>query len=332
MNEENNKNQLSKYLKKTIKKWAIRILVLTSIVLILLFLAFAALDIVGDKVQEVWSSVAKIFKVNLEEGEYSGKITIDDEQVDKIIESMKELGIDLDDLQLMGDDADYNNPKVQQENREALQKYVRKFYEAQATTETIYLKEKSLFNWKEILKDKDSYGTVFVYRVNGDADNGQTAISKDNPGTALNYMRYDKLEAKAKTGNISSVRDYYSINDKGQLVIPYWTITSVNKKTNVKISLKHINYKSAISQYTTSMNFFFYLAMVSRNPEFVSAVADLVRTGEIHITVLENKTVIDETEKYYATQNYIVGPRKELGVDGEEILTPARRTTYKFSL
>lgn len=331
MNQENDENQISKYLKKTIKKWAIRILIPISISLILFLLVFASLDAVGDKLQEVGSAIADFFTIDLEEGEYLGRITINDEQVNKIIDNMKEIGVDLDDLQLMGDDANYNDPKVQEENREALAKYVKKFYEAQATTQTIYLKEGF---WKEWFKDKDTYGTVYVYRVNGDNDNGKTPISKDNQGNMLKYVKYDTLKnnwanKSVRVEDLKKVRQWYSINEEnGKLVIPYWTITN----GTVKIYLKEINYKSAISQYTTSMNFFFYLAMVTRNPEFVSAVADLVRSGEIHITVLENKTVIDETEKYYATQNYIVGPRKELGVDGEEILTPMRRTLYKLSV
>lgn len=311
MNEENNENQLSKYLKKKIMKWAIRILIPTFILVTLFLLTFAALDTVGNKLQEVGSAVAKIFEVNLKEGdEYLGKITINDEQVNKIIDTMKEIGVDLDDLQLMGDDADYNKPEVQQENREALKKYVRKFYEAQATTQTIYLKEGF---WKEWFKDKDTYGTVYVYRVNGDKDDGQTAISKDNPGKMLKYKSYDNLKKQAEAKDLD-VRNYYSINDKGQLIVPVWTTTSNFSDRNsvdpggTEIKLKPINYKNAISQYTTSMNFFFYLAMVTRNPEFVSAVADLVRTGEIHITILEKMNRKDETEIYQETKNTWRGP------------------------
>lgn len=344
MDEENNENQISKYMKKTIKKWAIRILIPVVAVGALILFTFASLDAVGDRLQELTNAVKDFFEVDLREGEYQGKIELKPGQVDQIIDAMDKIGVDLDDLQLMGDDVDYNDPKIKKLNREALRKYVKKFYEAQAITETIYLKEgflKELFkNIKELLNTEDAYGTVYLYRINGDDDNGQEPISKDNlrNRNMLKYKEYEKFKEMAeeakRMGNIDTIRKHYSIEpETGKLVIPYWTIVKVNDKLeSITVSLKHIDYKKNLAQYTTSMNFFFYLASVSRNPEFVSAVADLVKTGEIYLVVLENKNQTIEEEEYYETRNTMYGPRKVWGPYGERLEDIPARGPYKHQM
>lgn len=51
------------------------------------------------------------------------------------------------------------------------------------------------------------------------------------------------------------------------------------------------------------MNFFIYLTMVSQNPEFVSAVTDMVKNSRIELTIMDTKTVNVEEEKYSFTRN-----------------------------
>lgn len=97
--------------------------------------------------------------------------------------------------------------------------------------------------------------------------------------------------------------DKFSINDNGEIVLPGWTRT-VTEKNGRKVSdvtimnLKTIDYRNVVSQYTTSMNFFLYLAMISQNPEFVAAVTDLVKQSKIELTVLETEITDIETTEY----------------------------------
>lgn len=103
----------------------------------------------------------------------------------------------------------------------------------------------------------------------------------------------------------ADITKYFSIDENGKLVIPEVTHTIIKKNGSIisdttYVYLQRIDYKSAVSQYTTSMNFFLYLTMISQNPEFVSAVADLVKQSEIRLTIMDNTTttVSKETLTY----------------------------------
>ena len=69
-----------------------------------------------------------------------------------------------------------------------------------------------------------------------------------------------KEEADKNTDSaLKKIKNNYSIDEEGKLVIAQWTKTEkTGKADEVIISLKHIDYKSAISQYSTPMNFFIY--------------------------------------------------------------------------
>ncbi|MGN1269535.1 MAG: hypothetical protein ACI4UU_01520 [Clostridia bacterium] len=292
------------------------------IILIIALASFvhSTYDTIANKVQETTAKITEFYELD----KNTGIITIDDDQIDEIIDAMEEIGIDLDELNLMGD-VDYTDPEIEKENREALRKYVRKFYEAQASTQTVYPKP----DWLDkLFHIGDTYGSVYIHRTKGEQE-----IEPKSKETLLEYIPYAQIKQIAEGGtqrDIWEIRRYYSIDEQGKLVIPYWTTSEVNGVVqSVKISLKSIDYKNSISQYTTSMNFFFYLAMISRNPEFVSAVADMAKTAEIHLTIIDNENKQTETEKYYETKNWKIGPKDVYGPDGERLDDiPAERTIY----
>lgn len=222
----------------------------------------------------------------------TGEIIVDNNQIDTIINSIGEMGVDLDGLKLMGDKADYNDPEVEAKNKEASRKYIKKFYEAQVVTETLNYNKGSL-------PDK-TYGNVYVNRTNENATD-----SKDS--YKLTHIDYEKMKKMAEDGD-TNIRKYFSINDKGELVVAGWTHTVIKEdKTKVSdetnIVLKNINYKAAISQYTTPAQFFMCLAIVSQNPEFAAAVTDLVKDGKIDITLMDNVTKNVTTETYTCTEH-----------------------------
>lgn len=133
---------------------------------------------IGEAILSVVESVGEfftpVFSNDLE-------IKITDEALDAMIASVESMGVSLDDLHLMGEKADYNDPDVVEKNKKALRKYFKQFYEAQAVTQTLYPSPTLLQN----IGDK-IYGTVYVQRVAKDDKN----LSKVN---RLRYIPYDSM-------------------------------------------------------------------------------------------------------------------------------------------
>jgi len=112
-------------------------------------LLLGTFNAIGDAVMQfLENGLSNVFTVDGE-----GVIIINDEQIDALINSITELGVDIDGLKLMGD-VDYTNPDIQEENKKALRTYIRKFYEAQAVTQTL----NTMPSWisKDKLKKKGS--------------------------------------------------------------------------------------------------------------------------------------------------------------------------------
>lgn len=265
------------------------IAILIPIVVIIMIAAsvFSVFDTIGNTVQEVLSGIIDFFTFEKDaDGKVTdGAIVINDEQIEAIITAIESTGVDLDDLALMGD-IDYESEDLEAEKEKALKKYIKKFYEAQAMTQTFYTNLDTIFDINK------TYGKIYVYRMN----EGDTK-------ELLTYMDYDEMVRYANNGNKGAIQDYFSVDAEGKLVIPYWTITTINGSSTVQIGLKSIDYKNSISQYTTPMNFFLYLGMITKNPEFVSAAVDLVKDSRIEITVLDTTNKSVETEVYTYTRN-----------------------------
>jgi len=260
-------------------------------------LLLGVFNAVGDTVQNIVDKIVDFFTIDSD-----GAIVINEEQVDTIINSISNLGVSIDGLKLLGD-VDYSNPDIQAENQKALRKYIKEFYEAQAMTQTLNTKP----GWIEenILNGGKPYGTVYVHRTL----NGEDTIDASTKTYQLGYISYEDMVKKQEAGD-KNITKYFSINENGELVIAGWTDVVV-KRDGVKdndasrkiITLKNINYKNVISQYTTSMNFFLYLTMISQNPEFVSAVTDLVKNSDIRLTVLDTNSKSVNTETYTYIEN-----------------------------
>ena len=278
-------------------------------IIIVILLAGALLSIFGavaDTVQEVIGGVAGAI-VDFFTVDDDGAIVVADEQIDEIINSIEELGVSVQDLKLLGD---YDENATEEEKQAALRKYIRQFYEAQAVTETLnYYHQEST--------DTKTYGAVYVYRTNeGDMDG-----TNRRP---LTYITYEEMLAKQAAGD-ETAKDYFTIDDSGNLVIAGTTQVIVETGSNsgslseqsntITVNLRNINYKSAISQYTTKMNFLIYLTMISQNPEFVSALVDLIKDSRIEITIMDNVSTYVSTETY----NYTLNTKSE--VTGTDVNT-----------
>lgn len=285
---------------KKVRRTILVLLLIPIIVIVALGMSlFSVFGTIGDTIQNVVHSFIDVFKIV---DDWDGSIKIKDEDISKVIKEIENLGFDMDDLWLLGDiekeDTD-NEETLKKKQEEAAKKYIRKFLEAQLVTETPHyepvIASGNAYNQK-------TYGQVYIYRAND-----QEYINENSKATPMSWMSYSTMQEEAAKNNekgLNAIKNHYSIDDEGKLVIAQWTkIETTGKADEVIISLKHIDYKSAISQYTTPMNFFIYLTMVSQNPEFVSAVTDMVKNSRIELTIMDTKTVNVEEEKYSFTRN-----------------------------
>lgn len=190
---------------------------------------------------------------------------------------------------------------MQEEIQKAKRKYIRMFFEAQVITQEIRRGESGL------------QGEVYLY------DEGVSETT-DGVKTRLTFIPYKAEEGKNSfqtmlKNNNPAIQNYFSVHD-GKLILASLETTNVKTVTKEKDALLaipkyetpvykateiQIDYKNMISQYTTPMTFFLILGMTSRNPEFLAAVADLVKDNtRIELTVLSTTT----TETTVRVDNY----------------------------
>ena len=262
--------------------------------LIIVLLAVSILGIfnaVGETVNGILSAIGDFFTVDPKD---DGAINITDDQINKIIQSIEDMGVSVQDLHLLGD---YSaNASEEQQDRE-LKKYIRKFYEAQVVTETPNYSHKKSGGGK-------TYGAVYIYRYDD---------SQNDKQRELYYVDYELMKEFQKKGDEAAL-NHFSIDESGNLVFAgevktvKETGTDKNKLSQdgpeeVSIQLRTMDYKSLISQYTTQMNFLIYLTMISQNPEFVSAVVDLIKDSRIEIMVMDNISIYQEIKTSEYTQH-----------------------------
>lgn len=288
-----------------LKNKKVRIAIISAIlipIIVIVSLAmslFSIFDTVGNAIQSVVNSFINLFTAD---DSWDGSITIKDEDIQKVVDSIQEMGFDMDDLWLLGDiekEETDNEETLKEKQNEAAKKYIRKFLEAQLVTETPHY-EPAVTNGNAY--NQKTYGQVYIYRsIENDI------IDENSKGTSMSWMSYTKMKEEAEKNTekaLNNIKNHYSIDEEGKLVIAQWTtIETTGKADQVIIGLKHIDYKNAISQYSTPMNFFIYLTMVSQNPEFVSAVTEMVKNSRIELTVFDTKTVNVEEDKYSCTIN-----------------------------
>ncbi len=149
-------------------------------------------------------------------------------------------------------------------------------------------------------------------------------MNSDGSKAPLKYKSYEEFKKLIDQNNDpndtsrkESPADYFSENSNGELIISEYESTSeeiITERTDAegnktttsnaspvapvsKYSEKVIDYKSIISQYATPISFFIELGTVTRNPEFLEKVAELVKKdARIELIVL-NTSITHKTVK-----------------------------------
>ncbi len=305
--------QQKKNLKKKILHAVLPHLVTILIVLMLASAVYAIFSGVVELIKGIGQSIVNLFTVG-ENG-----IVIEDENIDQIIEAIESSGIDLEDLELLGD-IDYTAQNLQEEIQEAKRKYIRMFLEAQIVTQEIRRGNSGL------------QGQVYLYPESAmDLPQGQKST--------LTYLPYEAEEGEDSfkqrlQNNDQNIQQYFSINN-GQLILATLETTTVDTSTrrtdgnstshsttNLKTTEIPIDYKNLISQYSTPISFFLSLGMTTRNPEFLAEVAELViKNTRIELTVLNTTT----TEVTRTVDTATVTVTAEDGSETEEKITTTTR-------
>lgn len=284
----------NKKVRKKIITHAISSILVPIIIIVLLGSMFLGVfNAVVEGIQSVIESVVDGI-IDFFTPDDEGAIIVSNEQINQILTTIDGMGVSAEDLHLLGDYSEDATPEQQQE---AMRKYIKKFYEAQAITQTLNYSHKES-------TDSKTYGAIYVFRSNGD-DN------LDND-TKLTYLEYERLKELINTNNIDAL-NYFSVDEEGNMIYAS-TIQSIvetgsdinnltEDKNEITLQERKLDYRTAVSQYTTQMNFLLYLTMISQNPEFVSAVVDLVKDSRINLTIMDNMSTYINTTTYEYTEH-----------------------------
>lgn len=279
--------------KKFMKKVIIMACMPFIIIIFLVLAIFSIFSGVGNTVEEVTDSISAL-------GEYytiresDGAILINDEQIDTLIENIENNGIDLRNAWMMGDLENNGSNVTDEDFQIAKRKYIRKYYEAQLTTETL-----NYFHTEST--DTITYGSIYVYRLVEDEDTGATTTIK------LTYIPYLEMLEYQANGDVTAL-EHFTIDGSGNLVVAGSTQTIVEEGNSVSalsetsnvlnITLSIVDYRSEVAKYTTKMNFLLYLNLISQNPEFVAALTELIKDTKIDITIMDNVKTTTTTETF----------------------------------
>ncbi len=168
------------------------------------------------------------------------------------------------------------------------------------------------------LGDNEVPGTILVQRTN----TGETIP------TTLEYKKLEDFNA-LYTNNDISVKNYFTIDDSGNLVIAKWDNKTVtvngdfpeeisdeekvqNENENI-INLDKYPYTQYVKKYTMPFDFLVQLLVITEDPEFCLEIADIVLDSEIVINIQEEETITTEVEK----RTYDVHKKEEKYIDYE---------------
>lgn len=290
MNKDNKQQKKDSELKKlvkraiaAIKKALIKIMIPVILLIVAAALVAGIIELAAKAVGDAVASIGASSEASVNVNETDGAIEITNETLDAILNSLNEADINPEDIGLL---PDIESGITAEEYQEALRKYLREFYEAQVTTETLNYQHKET-------TDDVTYGAVYLYRATGD--------SATEDRTELTYIPYEQMLALESAGD-ESAKNYFSLDEEDNLIIAGTTQVIVETGTSegsasganlskqsdtMTVILKSIDYKSLIAQYTTQMTYLMDLLLISQNPEFVAAVADLIKDTRIEITIAD---------------------------------------------
>lgn len=224
------------------------------------------------------------------------------------------------------------------------------FIKAEACTQYLDLRENGKkFKNGQYIPEKISSesnkvpGVILVQRTN----------TNGNETSTLEYMQESEFNKLVKE-NDQKARDYFTLNDKGNLVIAKWEMEEIKVKgdypenlpesekeqgTNGKkyiITTEEINYSEYIKKYTMPFELLVQLLSMLEDPDFCLELANYVMESKIVINIQEEETVTHTIEEREYTINkkdkkiidYRISPTVEIESGKDYLLKNGKENIY----
>ena len=197
-----------------------------------------------------------------------------------------------------------------------------------------------------ILIDSDNADAAGVSGVTGTISGKQdyvdgiiNVVRKDENGNSkeLKYMKSSDFDKKVSAGD-DDVLNYFTIDSKFTMYVVTVTETYKDGSLEVhKLNKQTISYKNAVEKYAMPCEFLVALALISENPNWVDAVADIalkdtklqIVVQDMHRTTETTETITIEREvhtKVTTTDEYTKLQKEEIHID---TITEKNITTTK---
>lgn len=229
----------------------------------------------------------------------------------KVIAGLEENGLDLD---------SYTTEEL---------KCLPQFLKAESCTQFLDLRKNSdkldgngNYKPKQIneLGENEVPGIILVQRTN----------TRESTPVTLEYKKLEDFNALVSNNDIN-VKNYFTINEKGNLVIAKWDNVAVtvngnfpqevpteervqNRNENI-ISTTEIPYSQYVEKFTMPFDFLTQLLVITEDPEFCLEVADIVLGSKIVINIQEEETITTDVE----SRTYDVHSKEEKYIDYEVV-------------
>lgn len=183
------------------------------------------------------------------------------------------------------------------------------------------------------LSENEIPGIILVQRTN----------TKETAPTPLEYKKLEDFNSLV-TNNDINVKNYFTINEKGNLIIAKWDNINVTVNGNFpqeipeeeKIQAKNENiittteipYSQYISKYKMPFEFLTQLMIITEDPEFCKEVADIVLGSKIVINIQEEETITTDVE----SRTYDVHSKEEKYIDYEVTPNIENQINYFINL
>lgn len=260
--------------------------ILGAVLILLLILGIYAIK---DKIAETLNNIATSIVDFVGMGDNGPVIPSANEMTDLIDKALKEQGIDITTLD-MG-------------NEKQTKLYLYKFMAASLSTQLPYIKEST----GEKLIDIAKKGWLLYELDKKNEVNGIVHIKRDSGNGAkdLTFKKYEDFAKMIEENNTDAV-NYFSIDKDWMLCIAKHNSTTTtdssnNTTTEHRLEEVKIPYQTMVSKYSVPFEYFIALQQITLNPEYVSAVADLIQNqGEIDLTIFDSTEEIttEYTYKY----------------------------------
>lgn len=259
------------------------------VTIIAIIILTSGLIAIKDKMVEIATDIGSAISSFLGVGEQGPLIQDTKTMIESINNQLDEMGI--------------NKKELNMGNEAQTDAYLYKFMTTALSTSLPYIKNSPAKTMKEIIYSDPNGEEIKItptQAVQGIVKIKRRGIIEKE----LEYIKHDVF-LKLIENKDTSVLDYFSIDDSWMLCVAKTTETITTGHNGITsdtiIDEVKIPYQTMISKYNVPFEFFMALHQITLNPEYVSAVADLIQEqGEIELTIFDSKqTIINEYEYRY---------------------------------